>query len=324
MYILNVYSNLLKSRIITKTPLILSHIVTSLCNCKCKTCDIWKKSSEYKNDLSKEEIFKMLEDAREAGFIAYSAWGGEPLLRQDLPEILKHAKEQNLITSMITNGFLLKDRCSEVTPYLDYIIVSIDSNDDLHDKMRGVNGIREKAIEGINICKESKTRVIINSVISKLNLDKIDGLLRLSKELNVSITFEPMQIIKGYNENLKPSEEEIKKAFYKIIQSKKSGFRIGNSYQYLNNFYKQKDYTCHAPKVYITVDAHGNVISCLDKNWGNIKDKSFKKIFSGSEFKNFCKNAETCHICDVSCVIETSVAYSMNPMFFIDKFRNLL
>ena len=242
---------------------------------------------------------------------------------KDLPDILKFAKEQKLMTSVITNGFFLKDRYSEIVPFTDYLMVSIDSNDDLHDKMRGVKGIRERAIEGIKLCKNSRTKILINSVISNLNLDKIDGLLKLSKELGISITFEPMQTNEGYNEQFKLTEEEVKKAFTKIIKSKKAGYRIGNSFEYLNNFVKKKKYTCHAPKVYITVYANGNTGLCLNKNWGNVKSKSFKEIFTSNEFKKFCKRVEKCNICDVSCVIETSIAYSLNPLFFLDKNRDL-
>jgi MoaA/NifB/PqqE/SkfB family radical SAM enzyme len=321
---LNVYANILKSRFLTQTPLALTHLVTSLCNCKCKTCDLWKKSSEYKNDLSKEEIFKMLKDAKRAGIINYTAWGGEPLLRKDLPEILQFAKEQKITTTVITNGFFLKERYNEILPFVDFLIVSIDSNDDLHDKMRGVRGLRERAIEGIKLCKKTKTRIIINSVISNLNLDKAKGLLELSKELDVSITFEPMEIIEGYNEQLRPTKEELKTVFSKIIKFKKAGYHVGNSLEYLENFSKQKKYVCHAPKFYITVDTRGNVLSCLKKNWGNIKNKDLREIFRSREFKRFCKDVENCNKCDVSCVIETSLAYSLNPLFFLDKSKNLL
>ena len=323
---LDFYLKIFKSRFFTNTPLVLTHLVTSLCNCRCKTCNAWKKSPEYKDDLSKEEIFNMLEDAKEAGIICYTAWGGEPLLRKELPEILKFAKTQNLVTTVVTNGLILKERYKEITPFLDFLVVSIDSNDDTHDKMRGVKGVRERAIEGIKLSKKSKTKIIINSVISNRNLDKIDGLLRLSKKLEVPIVFEPMEKIEGYNEKYLPSKKELKKAFSKIIKFKKSGHRVGNSLEYLNLFFKKKTYICHAPKILTTIDTKGNVILCPYNSYkkiGNIKDKKLKDIFKTNEFKDFCKKVEKCNRCDVSCVIETSLAYSLNPLFLLDKVRFL-
>ena len=83
---------------------------------------------------------------------------------------------------------------------------------------------------------------------------------------------------------------------YKLIIYKKSKvYKVVNSVQYLKNFAHQKKYTCHAPKFYISVDAHGNVFSCANQFWGNIKETDFNKIFGSMDFKRFCKLSEKCH-----------------------------
>lgn len=275
--------------------------------------------------MSKEDIFKMLEKARKAGMGGYTAWGGEPLLRKDLPEILRFAKKNKLITTVITNGFSLKERCDEIAPFTDYLIVSIDSNDELHDKMRGVKGIRKRAIDGIIACKKTRMKTVINSVISNLNMDRIDGLFELSRELDVPLTFEPMEPMEfdpGYNEQFKLTPDELREVFSKIIKYKKSGYKVVNSIQYLRNFSDRKQYVCHAPKFYVTVDAQGNITTCF-KGWGNIKEKSFEEIFRSAEFKEFGKKMEKCNKCNASCIIETSLAYSLNPLFLLDKIKFL-
>ncbi len=317
--------NVLKSRFISHSPLVLSHLVTSACNARCKICDLWKKTKECKNDLSKEDIFEMIEKAKDAGMVGYVSWGGEPLLRKDLPDILKHAKENRFFTTIITNGYFLKDRYNEIAPFTDFLIVSIDSYDKLHNEMRGIEGMLERVIEGVKLCKKTKMKIIMNTVVSKLNLDKIEGLLELSRKLGIPITFEPMEVWTKYNEHLRPTDEELKTVFSKIIDYKKSGYKIGNSIQYLQSFSNKKQYICHAPKCYITVDAQGNIgniNSCLNKSWGNIRDKSFKELFNDKKYKEFCKSSEKCNKCDVSCVIESSLAYSLNPLFVFDKVKN--
>ncbi len=50
------------------------------------------------------------------------------------------------------------------------------------------------------------------------------------------------------------------------------------------------------------------------KMGGNVKEKSFEEIFKNNLYKKFCKENERCNRCDVSCVIETSFAYSINPL----------
>jgi len=285
-------AKILKSRFITHTPIILSHRITSLCNCKCKTCDLWKRSSEVKDDLTKEEIFSLIKKAKDAGIIGYSVWGGEPLLRRDLPEILEFAKEAGLITMVITNGYFLKEKYKEILPFTDFLIVSIDFDDDMHDEMRGAKGIRKRAIEGIELCKNSETKIIINSVISNRNYDKIEGLLALSRRLNVMHAFEAMDITEEYfkpADSFRPTDDQLKSAFSKIIAFNKKGYNIYNSIGYLENFSKKKKYTCHFPKILIVVDAHGDISSCHNNSWGNAKNIDFDKIFSNRDFKYFCK-----------------------------------
>lgn len=309
-----------KSRFLSHTPFRLVHDVTYRCNCKCKTCERWKKSSNYSNELSTDEVFKMLEDAKETGLILYAAEGGEPLMRKDLPQILEYAKKLGLFTTVVTNGFYLKERHNEILPFTDTLIVSIDSNDELHDEMRGLNGIREKAIEGIQLSKNSKSKLIINSVISNQNLDKIDGLVKMSEELDVPIIFQPMDIAKGYNEKLRPTQNQIKKTFSRIAELKKAGYKIGNSYSYLHYIISNKQYTCHAPKCYIFVLPNGDIVSCcdvIDKVWGNVKGKNFNDLFKSKEHKEFCKKMEKCFECRVSAIVEISLLYSLHP-------RNLL
>lgn len=314
--------DLIKSRFLTRAPYRLMHVVTSLCNGRCIMCEQWKKSPEYKNDLSLEDIYRMLEDAKEAGIVIYTAWGGEPLLRKDLHLILKYAKKWNFITSIITNGYYLKERCNELMPYTDSLVVSLDSHDDLHDQMRGVKGMKDRAIEGIKNCKKFKTKITINCVICNLNVDKIEGLVKLSDELSVPINFQPMDVFEGYNEKYELTEEDLKTALSKILTFKKAGYNILNSYQYLQKAFEKKQFCCHAPKCYIPVDANGDIIHCinaLDKKWGNVKRDSFKEIFNSKEFKDFLKESEKCNKCNDSCVIEISLAYSLNPFYLIEK-----
>lgn len=318
----------LKSRLLTHTPLVLTHNVTYLCNCKCKTCDLWKKVNLYRNDLPRDAVFRMLDDARDAGMVAYVAWGGEPLMRKDLPQILARARENGMYTTVITNGYLLPARCEEIAPYTDLVIVSIDADDELHDEMRALPGIRQRALEGIRRCKELKVRVMINSVISTLNTGKADALVGLAAGLGVPIAFEPLNVYPGYNEYLRPTDTAIAAEFAKIIDHKKAGRDIVNSIQYLEtirqDYSRQKRYVCHAPEVFVEVHPDGAVARCTGGEWCNVKDVPLKELFTGSEYRSFCRDARRCTKCVVSCVIESSLAYSLNPGFLLEKARYLL
>jgi MoaA/NifB/PqqE/SkfB family radical SAM enzyme len=308
--------NLFKSRFITHSPFRLVHDITYQCNCKCIICERWKKSSKSTNHLSTTEIFEMLEDGKNAGLQMYVAEGGEPLFRNDLPDVLEFAKKLKYDTSVVTNGYFLKNRYNEILPFTDSLIISIDSNDELHDKMRGLNGLLKRTFEGINLCK-NETKIIINSVLCKRNVDKIEGLVKLSDKLNIPMIIQPMDIYSGYNEELLLTDKELKKSFTKIIDMKNKGYPILNSYRYLRTLQNKKIYDCHAPKCYTYVEPNGNIVSCcdlIDKVWGNVKHNKFKDIFKSREFKDFCKKHTSCNKCNIYSVVAASLSYSLNPL----------
>lgn len=309
---------IIKSRFFSHSPFRLVHDITYRCNCRCKICERWKKSSDYKDDLSTEDIFKMLDDAKRAGIVMYVVEGGEPFFRKDISRILKHAKKLKMSTTIVTNGYYLRDRCKEIMPFIDSIVVSLDSNDELHDEMRGLKGLLNRATEGIKICKKNGIKIVINSVLCKLNMGKVDGLVKLSTKLEIPIVFQPMDVYRGYNEHLRLTNLELQRTFKKIVEYKKSGHKILNSYHYLEHIINNKKYVCHAPKCYTYVEPSGNIVSCcdiVDKTWGNVKNSSFKEIFEGKEFKNFCKEMERCNKCSINAVIESSLFYSLNPKY---------
>ena len=67
--------------------------------------------------------------------------GGEPLLRQDLVDILAFSRSLPLHTSLITNGTLLESRIDEIAPYINGVVyVSLDGLEKTHDAIRGVSG----------------------------------------------------------------------------------------------------------------------------------------------------------------------------------------
>ncbi len=100
-------------------PIVLSHYITKSCNARCKMCNFWQQPKEP--ELSTQEIFKILNEVYELGFVSYVCWGGEPLLRQDLPTILDFSKELGLHNTVITNGSLLSRLASKLTSTRIYV-----------------------------------------------------------------------------------------------------------------------------------------------------------------------------------------------------------
>ena len=74
-------------------PFVLSHGINARCNLSCRFCEYWRHPGR---EMSTPEILRMLDEAHDFGIGVYNAWTVEPLLREDLPEILRHAKDLGL------------------------------------------------------------------------------------------------------------------------------------------------------------------------------------------------------------------------------------
>ncbi len=297
---------------VKKRPFVMSHAINSKCNMSCKFCEYWKASGD---EMSIEEIFSMLDDAKSFGIMYYNAWTVEPLLRKDLPDILKHAHEIGMITSLITNGKLLEKRVDELKD-LDYLSVSVDGIDS-YKEIRGIDF--DEILPGIKKAKDGrKNPLLMNCVISGKNLDDIDPLIHLAKELDVRISFEPLYefggIDKGVWDEIGIKDmEKYQNTVQHIIEMKKQGYPIINSISYLTMVKNlTTDYRCHASDIILNVTADGTVENCRVQRdaLGNIKD-GIENVWNSS--KEMRKSISTqCEGCLFFGYVENSLLYDFN------------
>ena len=136
----------LQARFDFKHQLYLIHAVTARCNARCGFCAWNPEFYEGSDELTTDEIKTLYADAREAGFVALSLWGGEPLLRPDIGELLEYAHGLGFVTHIVTNGALLERKLDRVVPHLDRISISLDHPSSHHDTLRGVKGLYGKIL----------------------------------------------------------------------------------------------------------------------------------------------------------------------------------
>ena len=143
-------------------------------------CPFWRRPSP---DSSLEQEKAVLKQVYRSGACGVAFEGGEPLLRRDLVDILAFSRSLPLHTSLITNGTLLESRIDEIAPYINGVVyVSLDGQEKTHDAIRGVNGSFRKAVRGICAAQE-KVAVTINATVMAENVDEIETIVKLAKEL---------------------------------------------------------------------------------------------------------------------------------------------
>ena len=203
--------------------------ITPKCNLNCFYCH--KEGHNIDNDklMTPTEIGEIVKFSLKYGIIKLKISGGEPLLRSDLPDIIRNIKniENNKIKdiSLTTNGILLEKYAQELKDAgLNRVNVSLDTLDaELYKKITGGNvelvkrGI-EKAIKvGLNPIK-------INFVVLSNTIDGLKDIMEYCRKMGVIlqiIEFMPIdEKLKKYHYDINKIEEKISKKSDKTIVRK--------------------------------------------------------------------------------------------------------
>ena len=287
-------------------------------------CDIWTKKPDQ--ELTTQQVYNMLDQAKKLGFSAYVMWGGEPFLRLDMLEIMEHAHKLGLYTSLITNGSLLSKKAKEVAEVVDLTWVSIDHPTKLHDELRGLSGVYERTIKGIKDLKKHGGTVAINCVLSKLNNQEnvIKSMVSLAQKLHVRIAFDPMEVFLDFNEKYSLSRQEISGMFSEILDLKKTGQPILNSYEFIKQQINPTNYSCAQPQIFLNVRENGEILPfwCrkTSKILGDLRKQSLGEILESPAYKEFAGKTRGCGSCNNSVTVETSLFYKPST-FLINFFR---
>lgn len=220
-----------------KAPLVIIWNVTYRCNLQCKYCNYWKRETK---ELVTTEALGLIEELASSGTRVIVFSGGEPILRDDLGELIDLCKKKEIRIIIASNGTLLRNRIKEVK-CADEIKLSLDGPKEVNDSVRG-KGVYDKVVEVIMLCKDEKVKVSLSTVISRHNILHIPDMLDVARKYNVGVYFHPADPNHSGDSGKTvvdvPVESEYKKAIAYLIKEKSSGNKfIFNSLFGLRHLY---------------------------------------------------------------------------------------
>ncbi len=169
--------------------MLVSWNTTKKCNLYCQHC--YRESGieeATEGELTTTEGFKLIDDMVKAGFKLLILSGGEPLLRDDIFDLVKKSKQAGMIPAMGTNGTLVtKEVARELkNSGLRGIAISVDSLDAAyHDEFRGVKGAFNLTQTGIENALSEGLRVQINLTLTEKNQDVFEDMVDYYEKLGV-------------------------------------------------------------------------------------------------------------------------------------------
>jgi len=307
-----IFTGFLKFKAKRPKPLFASYNVTSRCNMKCSFCDWWKMNIP---ELPTRKALTAIDEVCNLGVPFFDLSGGEPLLRKDLAILAKRASSHGCLVSTNTNGTLLKSsRASEIAKAFDVVVVSLDGPEEVHDKIRGVGGTYDKAIEAVKLLKAYGTRVGVNSVVTPWNIQILPQFI---EELRSLVDFAQVQPIHPYPPppQNRPSPEEVSRLLEYLLRLKRSnpGFLavptdfVKGFKPYFNG---EAPKICHAGELYVAIDPMGKLLACparADVVLGDVLTRSADEILRDKAKSEGWLKVSSCQGCWLECTVGVSM-----------------
>lgn len=203
--------------------------VTRKCNARCLSCFSWKRTLADTPELAREEIQKISSSMPKFPWLLLS--GGEPFLREDLPEIISTFYRNNEVRhiTLPTNALMperiltmTEEICSSAKEATLNLVLSIDGIGEEHDRLRGCPGNFEKLMKTWELAKSLRERaptlsVKFHTVLSNFNYIHFEEIKDFVEELKPDLhTFDFLRGETPDNSIALPPEETLAELSSKI------------------------------------------------------------------------------------------------------------
>ena len=180
------------------SPEVFQISLTYGCNLRCKMCSIANLLPQ-EEELSTEQIFHIIDEAKNYGIKEVLLTGGEPFLRKDIFEICDYVHKNGLRSIITTNGAIIDDAVAEeiVRAKINHIHVSLDGLEETNDFFRG-SGTFKKIINAINILNQKRANnhpfsTGIACTVMDKNVNELCEIVKFADNLNIDvINFQPL------------------------------------------------------------------------------------------------------------------------------------
>lgn len=305
---------------------------TYVCNLRCKHCFYWNPErasitlSKLKS-CGKELTFNEIKEyivpkLIRAGIKCIVLTGGEPLVREDVWEVLQLLYKHNFTVVIYTNATLIDSRFKSriLVSSCNGIQVSLDGPEDVNDEIRGAGTFR-KVTRALHLMNEAmnelhkRVNVVVNCVINRYNMHVLSSLVNALKDFNIMISYQFLEwkdsITKTNGWSL-PIGEDLRKVDPIIVYREcKKAIELGKRYGIKVRFhplswpFNEDDVRrwFYDPKYRpsnhclfiwdsIRLDPYGNIYPCMYiyKVLGNVKTHDIDKCFFSEEMKRLRLN----------------------------------
>lgn len=300
-------------------PLWLLAELTYRCPLQCPYCSNPLDFARSQDELGTAEWIEVFRQAREMGAAQLGFSGGEPLVRQDLAELIKAARDLGYYTNLITSGIGLTEEkiASFAEAGLDHIQISFQAADEeVNNLLAGSKKAFAQKLEMARAVKRHGYPMVLNFVTHRHNIDNIERIIELCLELEADFVELATCQFYGWAElnraALLPSREQLERAE-----------RITNQWRdrlaaemhpcklifVTPDYYEERPKACMSGwgKLFLDITPDGTALPChsarqLPVEFPNVREHSIEHIwrysFGFNKFRGYDWMPEPCRSCD--------------------------
>ena len=257
--------------------------ITMRCPNKCIHCGAADIIADP--ELSLDEVNRVIDESIELGSYLISFDGGEPMLRHDLADMVRHVDKSRAIATSFSSGYgLTPEKAKELKAAGLYAVrISIDSpRQEEHERVRGRAGSYEDAMKGIDNALAAGILADMFVVVSPDNIDELEDFYTLAenKGMHEMSLYEIIAVgrwLDHEDETIGPNDVDRLGRFQKDKNKLRDGPRI-TAFPY---FMGPDMFGCFAGRRWVHITSGGDVLPCAytPLKFGNIRDEPLKVIW---------------------------------------------
>ncbi len=170
---------------VMRTPRTIEIDITNRCNLRCAYCYHFSSEGDVVSDLSTEEWLRFFDELGRCAVMEVTLGGGEPFVRDDLPELLGGIVRNRMRYSILSNGTLITGDHAALladTRRCNHVQVSIDgATPEVHESCRGAGTFHE-AVRAIGLLQEHGVPVAVRVTLHHHNVRDLPKIARFLLE----------------------------------------------------------------------------------------------------------------------------------------------
>lgn len=300
-------------------PLWLLAELTYRCPLQCPYCSNPLDFSRQEQELTTEQWIEVFKQARQMGAVQLGFSGGEPLVRKDLPTLIRAARDLGFYTNLITSGIGLTEKKIDAFAEagLDHIQISFQASDEtLNAALAGSQKAFQQKLTMAKAVKAHGYPMVMNVVLHRHNIDQIDRIIDLAIELDADDVELATCQFYGWahlnREGLLPTREQIARA-EAVVQHYRE--KMSASSNLASLLFVTPDYYEERPKgcmggwgaIFLSITPEGMALPChsarqLPVQFPSVLEHSLQEIwyesFGFNKYRGFDWMPEPCRSCD--------------------------